>query len=610
MKKINLKINGRRLSCLEGKTIMQVAHDNGIEIPNLCYHPDLPVKANCRVCVVEIVDRKNLATACSTPVAAGLEIKTDSERVKRSRNLNLELIFAEHIKRCPTCIWRFNCQLLEYAEKYKIEITHFSDRKSKRKVYKFANAVEIDGRQCIDCRHCLDVCNDVQKINYLKLTGKGIDQEIVPASEHRGLPFIGKKAKPADCIYCGQCALHCPAGAAQEQSHWHLVEKALRDKSPLPPFVKGGKVLVAQFAPSIRVSIGEEFGAPYGKIMSGQVVAALKKLGFNYVFDVNFGADITTIVEAEELVARVKSGIPPDKGGQRGVLPMLTSCCPAWIKYIEFYRPDLMPNLTTARSPQSHSAGLIKTYWAEKMKINQKNILTVSIVPCTAKKFEAGRAELKIRGNWPIDYCLTTRELAWLIKKHGIDFFKLKPAASDNPLGESSGAAAIYGATGGVMESALRTAEYLLATARDTVCLEENKKNKISLKTGHGRVEFKQARGLAGVKEAVVELAGKKLRIAVVNGIGQIQPVFDKLNNYDYIEVMACPGGCIGGGGQPIPTTKEIIKKRLEALYKIDAGASVRRAHENKEALRALRWLKGKGKLRAQVLYTKYRKKS
>ena len=592
---------------------MQVAHNNGIELPNLCFHPDLSVKANCRVCVVEIAGRRNLATACSTLVEAGLEINTNSERVKRSRNLNLELIFAEHIERCPTCIWRLNCKLLEYAEKYKIEITHFEDRKSKRKVYKFANAVEIDGTQCIDCRNCLDVCNDVQKINYLKLKGQGINQEIVPVSEKAGLglPFIGRKAKKTDCIYCGQCAVHCPVGAAQEQSHWHLVEKALQEKSPLPPFINGGtKVLVAQFAPSIRVSLGEEFGAAYGRIVSGQVVSGLKRLGFNYVFDVNFGADITTITEAEELVERLKGGIPPDKGGQRGVLPMFTSCCPAWVKYIEFYRPDLINNLTMARSPQSHSAGLIKTYWAEQMKINPKNILVVSLVPCTAKKFEAGRAELKIKGNWPIDYCLTTRELAWLIKKQGIDFLKLPAAAPDNPLGESSGAAAIYGASGGVMESALRTVEYLLATARDAVCLEENKKNKISLKACGGRVEFKQARGLAGVKQAEVELAGKKLRVAVVNGIGQIQPVLEKLADYDYVEVMACPGGCIGGGGQPIPTTKEIIKKRLEALYKIDAGASVRRAHENKQALSALRWLKGKGKLREQVLYTKYRKRS
>lgn len=589
MKKINIKINGRSIISDENKTIMQAANDNGLELPNLCWHPDLSVKANCRICVVEIAGRKNLATACSAKVEDGMEIITDSERVKRSRNLNIELIFAEHIERCPACVWRVNCKLLELADQYKIEITKFGDRKGKRKVYKFANAVEIDGTQCIDCRNCLEACNNLQKINYLELSGKGINQEIAPVNETGGLALINRKSKKIDCIYCGQCAVHCPVGAAQEQADWPLVEKALHDKS---------KVLVAQFAPSIRVSIGEEFGAESGKIMLGQVVAALKQLGFNYVFDVNFGADITTMVEAEELAQRIKLN---------GTLPMFTSCCPAWVKYVEFYRPDLMPNLTTARSPQMHSAGLIKTYWAEKMKIKPKNITVVSVMPCTAKKFEAGRGELKIGGNPPVDYVITTRELAWLIKKNKIDFAGLKPAAADNPLGEASGAAAIYGATGGVMESALRTAEYLLMTAQDSVCAGVKEKNK--LKLCHSRIEFEEARGQQGVKEADVELAGKKLRIAVVNGIGNIAPILENLKNYDYLEVMACPDGCIGGGGQPIPTTAVIRKKRLEALYKIDAASAVRRAHENKEAVGALKWLEGKGKLKNQVLYTGYKKK-
>ncbi|MFH0956201.1 MAG: [FeFe] hydrogenase, group A, partial [Candidatus Falkowbacteria bacterium] len=519
----------------------------------------------------------------------GMEVKTDTDRVKRSRNLNIELIFAEHIEKCPTCVWRVNCKLLELADQYKIEITKFSDRKAKRKIYKFANAVEIDGTQCIDCRNCLEACSSLQKINYLALRGKGINQEIVPVNETGGFSFIHKKIDKVDCIYCGQCAVYCPVGAAQEQTRWQLVEKALTDKS---------KALVAQFAPSIRVSIGEEFGFEHGKIMSGQVVAALKRLGFNYVFDVNFGADITTIVEAEELIQRIKSG---------GALPMFTACCPSWVKYIEFYRPDLMPNLTMARSPQMHSAGLIKTYWAEKMKINPKRIVVVSIMPCTAKKFEAGRAELKIGGNLPVDYVITTRELAWLIKKNKIDFSKLKSAVADNPLGAASGAGAIYGATGGVMESALRTAEYLLTTAQDSVCADVKDKNE--LKFCNSRIEFKDVRGQKGVKEAKLEMAGKKLRIAAVNGIGNIMPILEKLKNYDYIEVMACPDGCIGGGGQPIPTTAAIRKKRLEALYKIDVKSKIRRAHENKEAIEALKWLENNGKLKNQVLYTGYKKR-
>ena len=588
MKKINIKINGRTIVCDQGKTIMQAAHDNCIELPNLCFHPDLSIKANCRVCVVEIIGRKGLFTSCSTKVEEGMEIRTDTERVKRSRNLNIELIFAEHIERCPTCVWRMNCKLLELADKYKIEITKFRDRKGKRKVYKFANAVEIDGTQCIDCRNCIDACSNLQKINYLGLKGRGVNQEVVPVNEKGNFPFI-KKTDEVDCIYCGQCAVHCPVGAAQEQTHWHLVEKALHDKS---------KIIVAQFAPSIRVSIGEEFGLDYGKVMSGQIVSALKQLGFNYVFDVNFAADITTMVEAEELLERVKSG---------NHLPMFTSCCPAWIKYIEFYRPDLIPNITTVRSPQIQSAGLIKTYWADKLKINPKKIVVVSVMPCTAKKFEASRNELKIGGNFPVDYVITTREFAWLIKKNKIDFAKLKSAAADNPFGVASGAAAIYGATGGVMESALRTAEYLLMTAQDSVCAGVKDKNK--LKLCNSRIEFKDMRGQDGIKEAVVEMAGQKLRIAAVNGIGNIAPVLKKLKAYDYIEVMSCPDGCIGGGGQPIPTTAEIRRKRLEALYKIDTRNEIRRAHENKEAIGVLKWLEGKGKLKNQVLYTSYKKR-
>lgn len=564
-KQIKIKINNQEIICSSDKNIYKVAKDNGIFIPGLCGHPDFPAKANCRICVVEIKGRKDLATSCSTKVEDGMEIITDSERVKKVRNLNIELIFAEHIEKCPTCIWRFNCPLLNFAERYKIEITHFPDRKRRRKIYKFANAVEIDGTQCIDCRNCIDACSLLQNINYLELKGKGHNQEVVPT-----------KNKKIDCIYCGQCAVHCPVGAAQEQTHWEMVEKVLRDKK---------KVVIAQFAPSIRVSIGEEFGLPYGEIVTGQVVAGLRELGFNYVFDVNFGADMTTMVEAEELLERVKN---------KGVMPMMTSCCPAWVKYVEFYHPELIPNLTTSRSPHIHSAGIIKTYWARKMKISPKNIFVVSVMPCTAKKFEVSRKELKVQGLFPVDCVITTREFAWLMKKNNIEFANLKPAQSDNALGKYSGAAAIYGGSGGVMESALRTAQYLACGS-----------NKDKLR--QTRLEFKDVRGLEGIKEAVVDVAGKKVRVAVVNGIGNIKPVLENLDKYDYIEVMVCPGGCIGGGGQPIPTTPETRQKRIEALYKIDKNKKIRKAHENKGVLEALEWLMQQGKLEHQVLHTTYK---
>ncbi len=589
--KIKIKLNGKEIICSTGVTIMQAASENGIDIPSLCQHDDFPAKGNCRVCVVEIVGRKNLATSCSTKVEDGMEIITDSERVKRSRNLNIELIFAEHIEKCPDCTMRFNCRLLELADKYKIEITRFKDRKGNRKTYKFANAVEIDGTQCIDCRNCLDACNKMQKINYLTLKGKGVNQEVVPVNESGKLSFMHEvKRKKVDCIYCGQCALHCPVNAAQEQSQWHLVEKVLKNKS---------KIIIAQFAPSVRASIAEEFGAAPGKAMPGQIVAALKKLGFNYVFDVNFSADVTTIVEAEELLERIKHG---------GIMPMFTSCCPAWIKYIEFYRPDLISNITTSRSPQIHSAGIIKTYWAEKMKKNPKDIIVISVMPCTAKKFEATRPELKVKGVLPIDYVITTRELAWMIKKNKINFLDLKSEPADNPLGEASGAAAIYGASGGVMESALRTAQYLMLTAQDKVCQDLNKTT-ICASANNAKIEFENVRGLKGVKKAEIEVGGSKVRVGVVSGIGNIDAVLNNLQDYDYIEVMACPGGCIGGGGQPIPTTPAIRQKRLEALYKIDKGSEIRQAHDNKTAIEVLAWLKEKGKLEHEVLHTSYKKK-
>lgn len=575
MKNINIKINGKKISCSPEKMIMEVASDNGFFIPSFCNHPDFPPKGNCRICVVEIKGWKKLVTSCSIKVEEGMEIFTNTEKVKKARNLNIELIFAEHIEKCSTCIWNVHCSLLDLAERYKVEIKRFPDRKAKRKTYKFANAVEIDGTQCIDCRNCIDACSLLQNINYLELKGKGHDQEVVPV---KNSSLFGKKKK-VDCIYCGQCAVHCPVGAAQEQSQWEEVEKKLKDKN---------KIVVAQFAPSIRVSIGEEFGLPHGEVLTEQLITGLKDLGFNYIFDVNFGADVTTVVEAEELLERVKNN---------KTMPMITSCCPAWVKYVEFYHPELIPNLTTARSPHIHNAGLIKTYWAEQKNINPKDLVVVSVMPCTAKKFEATRPELKVKGLFPVDHVLTTREFAWLLKKNNINLAKLKSSNLENPMGDYTGASVIYGGSGGVMESALRTAQSLACG-----------KNKGSL--CETRLDFKDVRGLAGIKESIVSVAGKKLRVGVVNGIGNIEPVIENLNKYDYIEVMACPGGCIGGGGQPIPTTDEIRQKRMDALYKLDKNKKIRKAHENLGLQKALAWLKGKGGLEHKVLHTTYKKRS
>jgi len=564
---MNIKINNKKIVVKGIETILDVASANGFKVPTLCHHPDLEIQANCRICVVEVVGRDHLVTACSTLVEEGMQILTDSPRVKKARVINLELLFAEHTKKCGHCTLRYNCDLLKLAVKYKIKNNRFPSRKGKRKTYKFANAVEIDGTQCIDCKNCIEACSQIQKINYLKMEGVGINQEVVPV-----------KDKKIACIYCGQCTLHCPVAAAQEQSAWDKVEKFLRAKN---------KVVVAQFAPSIRVSLGEEFGLPYGTNCEGKIYTALKKIGFNHVFDVNFGADITTITEAEELLERLKD--------KKAVWPMTTSCCPAWVAYAEFYHPELLPHLTSARSPHIHLAGAIKTYWAEQKKINPKNIVVVSIVPCTAKKYEASRPELGLKGSPQVDLVLTTRELAFLIKKNNIDFKKLPDGQGEKLFNNGSGAAAIYGASGGVMESALRSANALIC---------EHSKNKFC----DSHLEFKEVRGLAGLKEATVNLDGKKIKVAVVNGIGNIERILPKLKKYHYVEVMACPGGCLGGGGQPIPTTKAIRQKRLEGLYAIDSRRPIRRAHENKAMMTYYNWAKDH-KLSKQVLHTTFSQK-
>lgn len=565
---MKLRIDTKLLSGQAGQTILEIARANGLEIPSLCYHPDLKVRATCRICVVEIKNQEKLVTACSTLASAGMEIFTDSPKVRQARNLNLELIFGEHTKKCAGCPALYNCELLRLAKKYQVKTGRFTERKINRKTYCFAQAVEMDGSQCIDCANCVEACNR-QGINYLKLAGQGINQEIIPATNPK-----------TACVYCGQCANACPVTAIQEQSAIAAVEGVIADSS---------KIVIAQFAPAVRVSLGEEFGLPYGTNCEGQIYTALKKLGFSQVSDINFGADITTMVEAEELVARLSD--------KQAVWPMTTSCCPAWVAYVEFYHPELIPHLTSARSPHIHSAGALKTYWAEHHQVDPKNIIVVSIVPCTAKKYEAARSELRLGGRPLVDYVLTTRELAYLIKKNKLDFKHLAPASGGPLFNYGSGAAAIYGTSGGVMESALRTAGYLLAK-NDKLKKSQNSLDK-------SRLEFREVRGLTGFKEATVELNGRQLKIGVVSGLANLAKVLPKFKKYHYIEVMACPGGCLSGGGQPIPTTKAIRQKRMQGLYNIDKSRKVRRAHENKAMLEYYDWVNDR-QLAAQLLHTKF----
>ena len=565
IKTFKVKLNGKSVLAYKGETVLALAHRNKINIPSFCHHPDLSIKANCRVCVVEIKGAMKLKTSCSTLVEEGMEIISDNERVKRARETNLELIYASHVERCGGCSYRFDCNLLSTAKDFDLKITRFKDRKKTRKTYKFANAVEIDGTQCIDCRNCLEACVN-QGVSYLELSGRGIDQEIVP-----------KKDKNFACVYCGQCALHCPVASAQEQDQSLELEKLLKLEE---------KTVVVQFAPAIRVSLGESFGLPYGTNCEGKIVSALKKLGFNYIFDINFAADITTMTEAEEFMERLAD--------KKAVWPMTTSCCPAWVAYAEFYHPELLPHLTTARSPHIHGGGAIKAYWAEKKNLKAEDIIVVSVVPCTAKKYEAIRPELKYKNKPLVDFVLTTRELAFLIKKNRIDFANLPEGKLEPMFNAGSGAAAIYGASGGVMESALRSvASFVCEKGKDPLC--------------DARLEFKEVRGLEGIKEAQIELGGKKFKLAVVNGLGNFSKLLPNFSKYHYIEVMACPGGCIGGGGQPIPTTKAIKEKRMAGLYNLDKKRTIRRAHENKEMIAFYNFAK-ENNLSKQLLHTSFRK--
>ncbi|MCX7778926.1 MAG: [FeFe] hydrogenase, group A [Patescibacteria group bacterium] len=529
--KIKVILNGKKIIAKKGQTVLEVAQKNGFVIPTLCFHPDLKKKANCRICLVEIKGRKNLATACSTEVEEGMEIKTESLRIRRARKFNLELIFAQHEEECNDCVWRFNCQLLKLAKDYRVKITRFSDRKSQRKIYQFGPVI-LDGTKCIDCRNCLEAC----PVDFLAIKNKGADIEVIPSRKN-------------SCLYCGQCLIHCPSGAIESDTEFEKIEE---------PFRKKKKILIAQFAPSIRSTIGEAFGFSYGENLTNQLTAGLKKLGFDFVFDTAVGADFTTTEEVNELIERLE---------ENKNLPLFTACCPAWVRFVEVYQPKLIPYLTTVRSPHIILGGLIKNYFAQKEKINPRKITVVSIMPCTAKKYEINRPELKIKGIPPVDHVLTTRELIYLFKKYQIDLKKIKPLQPDLPLGWPSGAGVIYGTSGGVMESALRSL-YQKFTRQDLV-----------------KIDWQKIRGLKGIKMTKIKIGQKEIKVAVVNGLKNIQKILKTFKKnpkiFDYIEVMACPGGCLGGGGQPLPVNDKIREKRAEGLYQIDQKKEIKIAHLN-----------------------------
>ncbi|MFA5087290.1 MAG: [FeFe] hydrogenase, group A [Candidatus Paceibacterota bacterium] len=566
MAEIKIKINGQEFSAEPNETILQVARRNSIDIPTLCEHSDLDPKASCRLCLVAIEGRKGLFTACSTVIEPGMEITTESEEISRLRKKNLELLFSQHIERCNFCVRSFNCQFLKLAKKYDVDLKKYEDRKLGYPRYRFGPSICFDTSKCIDCRNCVEMC-EKQAVGFFDLESHNSFIEVIPS-----------KNPQRDCVYCGQCALHCPTGALTEIDSVMDVEAALEDKN---------KKVVFQIAPSIRTTLGEEFEMPYGTNVTGKIFAALRKIGAYKAFDVSVAADVTTMEEAGELIERLT---------QKKILPMFTSCCPAWVKYVEFYAPEFIPNLTTVRSPQTILGGLSKTYFAEKDKIDPKSIVVVSIMPCTAKKYEITRREFDVDGLPPIDYVLTTRELARLFKKRQIDFVNIESEAGDVPWDEPTGAGVIYGASGGVTESAMRTAVYKLSGGQ-------------KLK----QLEFKNLRGMQQAKEALIDLGDIKLRVAVVNGLGNAKQLLDTIKadptRYDYVEVMACYGGCIGGGGQPLPTTKEIRHLRAQGLYNIDEVKNERVADESPIIEKLYKEFLTNEEIRHKICHTHYSQK-
>lgn len=538
---VHLTINNIPLAVPKGTKIMQAAQELGIDIPHLCYHEDQRIKARCRLCSAEVVGKRRLLAACSTEVWEGMEVHTDTQIVRDTQVTILQLMLANHHKDCLSCPRNQNCDLQRLCSRFNIQHSSLPSVCKEEPRIVTNPAIVRDPSKCIRCGRCIRACKDVQGIAALTYAGRSSDIVVTTA--------YNKPMETTDCILCGQCSLVCPTGALVEKDDTEKVLDALQDPK---------KHVIVQVAPSVRVSLGDAFGMEPGAIVTGQMVTALRLLGFDKVFDTNFGADLTIMEEGTEFLDRLQHG---------GVLPMMTSCCPGWVSYVEKHYSDCLPHLSSTKSPMSIFGAVAKTYYPKAAGIDPKDIVTVSVMPCTAKKFEAARPEMGREGRQDVDIVLTTRELIKLIKYVGLSFGQLPETEFDSPLGTASGAGAIFGTTGGVMEAALRT-----------VC------DKLTGKTLE-RLDFQEARGFKGIKECTLELGGRTLHIAIAHTLKNAEILMEQVRKgispYDFIEVMACPGGCIGGGGQPIGTTNAVKKKRMQALYEIDRSLPVRKSHEN-----------------------------
>jgi NADP-reducing hydrogenase subunit HndD len=573
MEMVNIKINNMPLSVPKGISILEAARMAGIEIPTLCYLKKINEIGACRICMVEVKGARSLVTACVYPVNEGMEIFTNTERVRKSRKMTLELILSTHDRKCLSCVRSGTCELQQLCKEFGVDDEGRFDGANPVHEYDDSAIHMIrDNGKCILCRRCVAACQ-AQHISVIGANARGFDTHIGSAFE-RPLDSVA-------CVSCGQCIVNCPTGAIYEKDDTAKVLEAINDPE---------KFVVVHTAPSIRVTLGECFGMHIGTNVQGKMVAALRRLGFDKVFDTDFGADLTIVEEANEFLGRVQNG---------GVLPMITSCSPGWIKYCEHYYPDMLDHLSTCKSPQQMSGAIIKTWYAEKMGIDPKDIVVVGIMPCTAKKFETKRDDQAASGYPDVDYSLTTRELGRMIESAGIYFKHLPDEEFDNPLGDSTGAAVIFGATGGVMEAALRTAVEKLSG-------EELKS-----------LDFTEVRGTEGIKEASYTVNGMEIKVCVVSGLANANTIMEKVKNgtadYHFIEIMGCPGGCVNGGGQPIQHAVvrnfvDLRARRAAALYEADKDMPLRKSHES-EAVKRLyaEFLGEPGSHKAhEVLHTSY----
>lgn len=544
MKMVNLKINGQDISVPEGYTILDAAREVGINIPTLCYLKNLNQIGACRMCLVEVKGARALQAACVYPVAEGIEVYTNTEKVRKARRATLELILSNHEKKCLTCVRSRNCELQTLAEELGVDGLRYEGENIQHEIDDSSTSLVRDNNKCVLCRRCIAAC-DNQDISVISAVNRGFATEIRAAFE--------QPMKDVPCVFCGQCIEACPVGALYEKTSIPQVMDAIDNSE---------KHVVVQTAPAVRAALGEEFGLPIGTPVTGKMVAALRRLGFDKVFDTDTAADLTIMEEGTEFIERFT---------KQEKLPLITSCSPGWVKFCEHYYPEFTDNLSTAKSPMEMFGAVIKSYYAETSGIDKKDIYSVAVMPCTSKKYEAARPELSSSGSADIDASLTTRELARMIKQAGIDFKSLPDEEFDQPFGMATGAGVIFGTTGGVMEAAIRTVyEKLEGKPLDDI-------------------NVTAVRGLEGVKEATLTIAGKDVRVAVVHGTKNARTILEKVKageHYDFIEIMACPGGCINGGGQPIVDSKtravtDVKALRAGALYSEDEASAIRKSHEN-----------------------------